>query len=182
MVAMAHDELAVLLERERRALSALLRARGATPDEVDDVLQSAFIKASLALTNAVKAPASLHGWFVTIVKNTYTDLYRTKKREVSLEDAPVGAEADGALDASSGCRCAPALAAQTLSKSTAALVSHVDVEGLSVKDAANLLGLAPNAASVRLHRAHASLRSAMLAHCGPCCGSYRSAAQCECHA
>lgn len=172
--------LTTLLRRERGALLAFLRRRGATEAEAEDVLQAAALKAHAAMDGVRgPAPGRERGWFYRIVKNELVDTRRAERPRADVDEleALPSEEADGAGGA---CGCATALLSRTLSPETASLVSAVDVRGEPVARAASELGLLPNAASVRLHRARTSLRKALVAACGACCSTFRGASSCTC--
>lgn len=172
--------VAALLRRERGALLAFLRRRGATPTEAEDVLQAAALKAHTAWGDARgPAPGRERGWFYRIVKNELVDTKRAERPHADVTELDA-LPADETDVASGACGCATALLARTLSPETASLVSAVDLRGEPVARAASELGLLPNAASVRLHRARTSLRRALVDTCGACCSTYRGASTCTC--
>lgn len=172
--------VAALLRTERGALLAFLRRRGATPTEAEDVLQAAALKAHTAMGDARgPAPGKERGWFYRIVKNALVDAKRAERPHADVTELDA-LPADDTEVAGGACGCATALLARTLSPETASLVSAVDVRGEPVARAASDLGLLPNAASVRLHRARTSLRKALVDTCGACCSTFRGASACTC--
>lgn len=172
--------LAALLRRERGALLAFLRRRGATDAEAEDVLQAAALKAHTAMGGARgPAPGRERGWFYRIVKNELVDTKRAERPRADVTELDA-LPADETEAAGGACGCATALLDRTLSPETASLVSAVDVRGEPVAQAAGELGLLPNAASVRLHRARTSLRKALVDTCGACCSTFRGASTCTC--
>lgn len=174
--------IAALLRRERGALLAFLRRRGATPAEAEDVLQAAALKAHVAMGGARgPAPGKERGWFFRIVKNALVDAKRAERPHVDVADLDAVPANEAEVEAHA-CGCATALLSRTLSPATASLVSAVDVRGEPVARAASELGLLPNAASVRLHRARTSLRKALVDTCGACCATFRGASACTCDA
>jgi RNA polymerase sigma-70 factor (ECF subfamily) len=185
----AEERLAALLTADRGALLAFLRRRGANDAEAEDVIQSASLRALEALTRgSAAAPGDLRAWLFGIVKNTHIDAHRGLAARATDGRSCVDVEtiADSlpteALELSPeiGCQCLQPLVEKTLSPATAALVRAVDAGDSSVSEAARSLGLAANAASVRLHRARTTLREALASSCGPCCATYRGAASCDC--
>jgi RNA polymerase sigma-70 factor (ECF subfamily) len=187
----AEERLAALLTADRGALLAFLRRRGANDAEAEDVVQSASLRALEALTRgsaSLAPPVDLRAWLFGIVRNTHIDAHRglaartTDDRsrvdvETIAESLPTEASE---LSPEIGCRCLQPLMEKTLSPATAALVRAVDEGDSSVSEAARSLGLAANAASVRLHRARTTLREALATSCGPCCATYRGAVSCDC--
>jgi len=67
------------------------------------------------------------------------------------------------------CRCVSGVLS-TLKPEYLAAVRAVDLDGAPVEQLARAEGITPNNASVRLHRARASLRQKLSAVCGSCAG------------
>jgi RNA polymerase sigma-70 factor (ECF subfamily) len=65
------------------------------------------------------------------------------------------------------CRCFEPLLS-TLPSTQAGLLRLVELEGRPVADAARVLGISANNASVSLHRARAALRAKVEETCGAC--------------
>jgi len=183
------ERLAALLTADRGALLAFLRRRGARDAEAEDVVQIAALRALEALTRGTSPPpADLRGWLFGIVKNTHIDAHRGAagrntdgRARVDVETLADSLPTETAETAPEiGCQCLRPLVESALSPVTAALVRAVDEGDSSVSEAAHALGIAANAASVRLHRARTTLREALATSCGPCCATYRGAASCDC--
>jgi RNA polymerase sigma-70 factor (ECF subfamily) len=65
------------------------------------------------------------------------------------------------------CACVRTLS-ETLKPEYAQALQRIDVDGLSVQDYAAELGIQPNNAAVRVHRAREALRKRVIASCGTC--------------
>lgn len=141
------------------------------PDEAEDVLQEAFIRACDQI-DSFRGESGLGTWLHRIVINTA--LMRLRKRMpvsssdvASLADQP-GKQwqsvASGAEEPSQEVLSAELLSAldsavRRLPETLRTAFVLRDVEGLSTRDAAGLLGVSESALKVRLHRARLALRS-----------------------
>ena len=162
--------------RERRAeFEAFVRARVA-PQEVDDVLQVAALRA-IERADMVDDPEKVVAWLYRIHRNLIIDTYRRRETERKYVDGggEVPEHSEVTLDES--CRCSVSQA-QRLPESYASILSLVDTRGLPLSDAARTLEITRNNAAVRLHRARKALRAAMLEHCGVT--DVRDCAGCRC--
>jgi RNA polymerase sigma-70 factor (ECF subfamily) len=65
------------------------------------------------------------------------------------------------------CACVRSLS-ETLKSEYADALRRIDVEGASVQDYAAEIGIEPNNAAVRVHRARAALRKRVTSSCGTC--------------
>src|SRR5207302_151618 len=88
-----------------------------------------------------------------LIRATYADVYALCRRMLAEPD-------DLAVTADLAARSEAALA--TLPEDARAVVVLRDIEGLSTKEVAELLGVTENVVKVRLHRAHARLRALVL--------------------
>ncbi|MBX3269198.1 MAG: hypothetical protein KF729_02995 [Sandaracinaceae bacterium] len=168
--------LAAYVAAERGSLRARLVRLGLSEADADDALSEATAD-GLRDVGQVRDLTRLPAWFGRVVRRAGARVRASRRREL-VTDAPP--ELTTELPADPGCRCASRLL-ERLPPLTRALVERVDVGGERVNDAAESLGLTPNAASVRLFRARARLRELMF----ECCGaqSAREAdATCECPA
>ena len=141
------------------------------PDEAEEVLQETFINACRGVDN-FKGRSSLSTWLYRIATNN--GLMRLRRRESStssLDQSSLDPEADfkpGHLEDWDWNPEAVALTGelrQTMAEAVASLPDSLraafvlrDLEGLSTKEAAEVLGISPGSLKVRLHRARLLLR------------------------
>jgi RNA polymerase sigma-70 factor (ECF subfamily) len=172
---------------ERGALDELIRATYADvyrlarrmladPDEAADATQEVFIRVMRSVVG-FRGDAAFGTWLHRVTVNVcLTSLRkRSKARETGVvagrtpfampDDATsiAGNDAlpdDRAATADLARRSEAALA--TLPEEARAVVVLRDIEGLSTKEVADLLGVTENVVKVRLHRAHARLRTLVL--------------------
>jgi RNA polymerase sigma-70 factor (ECF subfamily) len=176
---------------ERGALDELIRATYADvyrlalrmladPDEAADATQEVFIRVMRSVVG-FRGDAAFGTWLHRVTVNVcLTSLRkRSKARETGLvagrtpfampDDvaAIAGEDAlpdDRAATADLARRSEAALA--TLPEESRAVVVLRDLEGLSTKEVADLLGVTETVVKVRLHRAHARLRTLVLGESG----------------
>lgn len=73
-----------LYRRERSALLGFIRSRTANTEEAEDLLQEVFLQA-LRNANAAEPIENILGWLYTVARNRIIDLYRRRRRTVSLQ-------------------------------------------------------------------------------------------------
>jgi RNA polymerase sigma-70 factor, ECF subfamily len=180
-----HDEqqlLSGLRRRDRMACTCLLkyyaprllRLAGqlmGDPDEAEDVLQEAFIRACDRI-DTFRAESGLGTWLHRIVINTALMRLRAR-RAVTADDIEtmIGDDSDQKWQSVSASSIEPSrevLGAElmdAMNEAVARLPESLrtvfvlrDVEGMSTREAAELLGISESAAKVRLHRARLALR------------------------
>ncbi len=156
----------VLLRRHDRRVYCTVRAILRDEDEVEDAMQQAWIQAYLHLAE-FQGNAAFSTWLVRIAANEA--LQRLRKRGPL---APVAVSDDEEDTMSPGEdpeeRAAAREAIELVERAVDALPPHHrlvfmlrEVEGLSTAETAAALGIAEDAAKVRLHRAKAALRRAL---------------------
>jgi RNA polymerase sigma-70 factor (ECF subfamily) len=160
-----YDSLAPRLRRY------LLRA-SRDPDWADDLLQQTMLQIHGARGRFIVG-AEVFPWAFAIARRLLIDSVRRRKserRNISLETgghaaSPVDAPADqrSADELIDSGRLARALEAELerLPESHRAAFELIKHEGLSIREAAQVLGATPNAVKLRAHRAYAALRSAL---------------------
>lgn len=160
-----YDSLAPRLRRY------LLRA-SRDPGWADDLLQQTMLQIHRARGRFI-AGAEVLPWAFAIARRLLIDGVRRRKHErhaISLETggreaSPVEAAADqhGADELIHSARLVRALEAELerLPSSQRAAFELIKNEGLSICEAAKVLGTTPNAVKLRAHRAYAALRSAL---------------------
>jgi len=164
------NRLDVLVQSQARFLRFLERRMRSRAD-AEDLLQAAFLKL-VAQKEPLRDEEKIVPWFYQLLRNLMVDHYRHRDAMARLESS-VAAEAetttmsvDEALF-TAVCTCVndiiPALKAEH-----AELVRRVEVGGEPLHHVASDLGITPNNASVRLHRARRTLREALQDTCGVC--------------
>ena len=160
--------------RGRDQLLEVARRRGGTRIDAEEVLQLALQRA-LERADQLREPSRAAAWVGRIVRNAVLDELRKQPRSsVALDVAELPARADDAAV----CRCVLAQA-QQLKPEYAQILRRVVVDMVPVTAVAQELGLTPNNAMVRLHRARTALKQRLQLHCGTTSLSACSDCGCE---
>ncbi len=170
------DALDALIRATYADVYALCRRMLADPDEAADATQEVFVRVMRSVLG-FRGESSFGTWLHRVTVNVCLTALRKRTRARAAgtvaggtpfalpgDDLDVGgAEAgpdDLAVAADLAKRSEAALAA--LPEEARAVVVLRDLEGLSTKEVADLLGVTENVVKVRLHRAHARLRKMVL--------------------
>lgn len=170
----AFDAVCNAIGTQRDRLLAVVRRNGGTKVDPEEVLHIA-IQRALERANQVREPARAEAWVGRVVRNVLIDELR-KQREPVL-DTDTHEVAVPADDQPFDCWCV-LVQAEQLKPEYAEILRHVIVEGRAVTDVAPTLGLTPNNAMVRLHRARIALKERMHSHCGTT--TAKSCSDCGC--
>lgn len=162
-----HHHVERLAPELRRYLHGRLPA-----EDVDDVLQEVALRA-LQNSHKLERPERVRSWLYRITKNALTDHYRRSAREIPHDQVELVMEPPSPEP----CTCASNLT-KNLAPGQSQMVRLVDVESLSLTEAAQRAGSSVNAATVALHRGRKRLREKLDELCGAT--DYRSASTCEC--
>jgi RNA polymerase sigma factor (sigma-70 family) len=168
-----------VLREHRPAMIAFVRKRAGHIVDPEDVLQQAAVRA-LAKSEQLREPQHARAWVYRIVRNVLADELRAIGLPVVEQNDEMVAnlpEEEGHEHAGQTCRCALNLA-KTLKPEYAAILERVVLEEEPVTAIAEELGVTPNNAMVRLHRARNALRSLLEKHCNTT--STRSCLDCGC--
>jgi RNA polymerase sigma-70 factor, ECF subfamily len=155
---------------------ALCRRMLADPDEAADATQEVYLRVMRSVLG-FRGESAFGTWLHRVTVNVCLTALRKRSRARAAgmvaggtpfalpgDDAGLastaGAPEDLAVTADLAARSEAALA--TLPEDARAVVVLRDIEGLSTKEVADLLGVTENVVKVRLHRAHARLRSLVL--------------------
>jgi RNA polymerase sigma-70 factor (ECF subfamily) len=164
---MAPDQNSIV-EVVRRALTsrraefvALIRRRAGAELDAEEILQAALQRA-LERAPQLRDPARAEAWFGRIVRNVLIDELRRERHAVRAI-TPDDLAAPEVTPARCGCVLSQA---SKLRPDYATILERVVVNGTPVTQVATELGVTPNNAMVRLHRARVALRKRMVAHCG----------------
>jgi RNA polymerase sigma-70 factor (ECF subfamily) len=144
----------------------LVRMRGSA-HVADDLVQETFLRMHRARATFAKG-ASVVPWMYTIARNVLIDHARSAKvraaSETAADDAPepidTGADTESAAVASEAARTVERVLARLPVAQREAFVL-LRYEGLSVNDAAQVLGATPAAVKLRAFRAYEALRAAL---------------------
>lgn len=161
------DALARLLASHRDFLRFLER-RLSNPADAEEVLQAAFAR-TLERGGDIRDSESAVAWFYRLLRNAIVDHHRrqaAEKRALARHDEVPPQGQDEGLH-SVVCQCMVTLL-PNLKPEYADLLRRVDLEEAPVAETAQQLGITPNNASVRLHRARAALRRELERSCGTC--------------
>jgi len=163
-----------VLRSRRSEMLARIRRRLGTLVDAEDVLQMATQRA-LERADQVRDPSRAEAWVGRVVQSVVMDeLRRPRSRVVALEDCELSSRGEAEEES---CWCVLAQA-QRLKPEYSAILKRVVIDGAKLADVASELGLTPNNAMVRLHRARAALRRQLARHCGTT--HVRSCSACGC--
>lgn len=161
-------EVVKKLVENHRAFLAFVEKRVSSRDVAEEILQSALVK-NVEKFDTVRETAV--GWFYRVLRNAIID-YRRRKAvaDKRFESIATDAQANYGHDEELYgvvCKCVGELAG-TLKPEYADALRHIDVEGVSVKDYAESIGISSNNAGVRVFRAREALRKQVVRSCGTC--------------
>jgi RNA polymerase sigma factor (sigma-70 family) len=147
-----------------------LERRVANRAEAEDILQEAFVK-GMERASSVRDEESVVAWFYRTLRNTVIDHHRRRGAAGRAMDA-FARELDLAVEPPADvketvCACVRALS-ETLKPEYGEAIRRIDVDGMSVQAYAAEIGIDPNNAGVRVHRARQALRKSVRASCGTC--------------
>ncbi len=161
--------LQALVDNHRRFLDFLERRTGSRAD-AEDVLQGAFVRA-LEKGGDLRDGESAVAWFYRLLRNALVDRHRAEAtRGRAIESKGEEGDDEGNEDPElrgEVCRCVVGLL-PTLKPEYAELLRRVDLEGEAVNGAAQAIGITPNNAGVRLHRARKALLREVQRSCRTC--------------
>jgi RNA polymerase sigma factor (sigma-70 family) len=161
------ESIQTLVENHRRFVR-FLQPRVRTPQDAEEILQAAFVKA--VETDQTIREESVIAWFFRLLRNALIDYYRRRgveQRALERQQLEWTEAADDQALTQTVCACVNDLIG-TLNPDLGDLVRRVDVGGMEVAVAASELGITPNNASVRLHRARRALKERLEQSCGTC--------------
>jgi RNA polymerase sigma factor (sigma-70 family) len=135
----------------------------------EDVLQEAFVK-GLAKASAIRDEESATAWFYRVLRNAVIDHARrraaaNRRLEAFALELERHDEQPETID--QVCQCVARIAS-TLKPEYADAVQRIEVEGMSVKDFAESVGISSGNAAVRVFRAREALRNQVVRSCGTC--------------
>ncbi|MBY5827786.1 RNA polymerase sigma factor [Rhizobium leguminosarum] len=172
------DELAIraIVQRHNQRLFRTARAIIRNDAEAEDVVQAAYVKAFTNLTT-FRGDAQLSTWLTRIALNEALGRVRARKNTTGVEEIDMQTTAPGgevlqfpsslsATDpetelARSQARHLLENAVDELPDDFRAVFVLRDVEGMSTDEAASYLGIRPETAKTRLHRARKMMRQSI---------------------
>ena len=162
--------VARLLANHRRFLD-FLNTRIGNREDAEEILQDAFTR-GLQKAGEIRNEESAIAWFYRLLRNAVTDHCRraVAGRKALEAHAREATEADLRFDADVKgvvCECIHDLV-PLLKPEYSDLIRHVDLGGTDISSAADILGISPGNARVRLHRARAALRNELERVCRTC--------------
>lgn len=164
------EKVKILVANHQRFL-AFLRPRVESDEVAEEILQAAFVK-GIEKSETIRDGESSVAWFFRLLRNAVIDHYRRRDAErrgherYADESREAVAELEVAIE-DTVCACVGDLI-PTLKAEYAEILRRVDLEGRSVVETAAALGVTPNNAAVRLHRAREALRKRLQQSCGTC--------------
>lgn len=174
--------------RNRDIFLRYLSRKVSSLEDQEDILHHAYNKA-VRYIHTLKSEDLAHAWFRGILRHSIADFYTSKqkvtsRRQVLTEDPTFcdDAPGDDAFVAPINlCHCSEKLI-QEFSSETIELITRVDLNDEKPSEVAPSLGLTPNAARVKLHRAHTKIRQRLQEHCTtPGDGTrYQDYLECQC--
>lgn len=176
----AHPAAEAALLHGRAAFLGFLTKRLGNSADAEDVLQEFCVRV-LARRDQLRDVERMDAWLYTVLRSTLNDHFRRSARRGRLAAAAAREPEEWAEDAAEQmshiCTCMTGLIPE-LRPAEAELIRRIDFGEEDRAAVAVDLGLSRNALGVRLHRARAALRDALMSHCGPCCQT--GADDCHC--
>lgn len=162
------------IQAERGRFVDFLRRR--VGDEAEDVFQQSLLRA-VERAGELRDPALARPWFWRVLRNAVADHHAARVSRDARLAALRAAEPETPDEETAACACALGLLAR-LPPGYAEILRRVDLDDERVVDVARALGITPDNASVRLHRARAALRERLAG----CCAvrSMRACFTCDC--
>jgi RNA polymerase sigma factor (sigma-70 family) len=168
-IGLTPEVIRTLVDNYARFLAFLERRVGR--EVAEEILQDAFVR-GIDRGGALRDDESAVAWFYRVLRNAVVDRHRRRDAErrafelAAFEPESENVAPDDAL-LKVVCACVGALV-ETLKPEYADAVRQVDLEGASVGDYAARVGITPNNAGVRLHRAREALGKQLQKSCGTC--------------
>jgi RNA polymerase sigma-70 factor (ECF subfamily) len=163
------DRTEPLVQSKIRFLTFLERRLGSR-DDAEDLLQTAYLRA-VAEAGTVRDEEKVVPWFYQLLRNLLVDHYRHRAATARLGQRLAREnETTAVLEKElfrEVCRCVKDVT-KTLKPEYHEILLRVELQDESLEGVARELGITPNNASVRLHRARRALREALQVTCGAC--------------
>ncbi len=164
------ERIDLLVQSKTRFLNFLERRLGSRAD-AEDLLQTAYLKA-FAEAGTIRNEEKVVPWFYQLLRNLLVDHYRRRTAHSRLEEH-LAREAETKTEIGEEellrevCGCVTEVA-EALKPEYREILLRVELQDDPLEGVASELGITPNNASVRLHRARRALREALQVTCGVC--------------
>jgi RNA polymerase sigma-70 factor (ECF subfamily) len=159
-----------VLVRSKGEFLRFLEKRLGDRAEAEDLLQTAFLKA-ITQGSTLHAEEKVVPWFYQLIRNLLVDHYRHRDavtRAMQLVATENGTATGLDEELFGATRACVRDVVDTLKPEYAELIRRVELGEEPLPRVARDLGITPNNAWVRLHRARRALRDALRATCGAC--------------
>ncbi len=161
------EVVAQLVENHREFLRYVERRVG-NHAIAEEILQEAFVR---SLDRGDEIRDSVVGWFYRVLRNAVVDYQRRQavaSRRLDEFAAELAVTPDGGEElANVACACVARLAG-ALKPEYADALRRIEVDGVSVKDYGESVGISASNAGVRIFRAREALRNQVARSCGTC--------------
>lgn len=145
-------------------VSARLRpflARRISPSDIDDVMQDVFIRLQRGLP-ALRDQQRFTGWLFQIARNSIADHLRARARhplpDASIVDEPAAEVPEDDRDAARALSACVSLFVARLPSPYREAITLVELEGLTAREAADMVGISVSGMKSRVQRGRAQLR------------------------
>lgn len=163
-------DTAALWSRFSADLRDYIARRVDRPEDVDDVLQTVFVRIQVGL-GSLRDDDRLLGWIYTLTRNAITDHYRraSRRRELPVGDLPTELHPlqepqDGERGVAELAGCLRPMLTRLPAEQAAAL-ELVELQGVSQAEAARRTGISLSGMKSRVQRGRGRLRALVLECC-----------------
>jgi RNA polymerase sigma-70 factor (ECF subfamily) len=163
------EALKLLVESHAEFL-AFLERRVGSRELAEELLQQAYVR-GIERGGAIDDDGSAVAWFYRLLRNALVDHARrndaaSRALHRWADELASSPQVDESLHRTV-CACVSKLLV-TLRPEYAAALQAIELEGKKLGEFANQVGITPNNAAVRLHRARAALGERLRTSCGTC--------------
>ncbi len=159
-----------LLVQSKSRFLTFLEGRLGNRADAEDLLQTAYARA-VAEGGTLRDKEKVVPWFYQLLRNLLVDHYRHRATTGRLEERLARETKTTAVIEKDlyreVCRCVNDVT-EALKPEYHEMLSRVELRDEPLQQVASELGITPNNASVRLHRARRALREALQVTCGAC--------------
>jgi RNA polymerase sigma-70 factor (ECF subfamily) len=151
-------------EAHHNQLFNFIRKRVDDPDVAKDLLQDVFLKI-LDKIDTLKDSEKLQNWLYQITRNIISDYYRQKQKENKLAEYPFEAHEPEELNAMSQAESWIGLYVDELPENYRQAVELFELQGLSIAEIAQQLGISYTNARARIQRGRKALKKSLTDCC-----------------
>lgn len=149
-------------ENLRNAIYGFHRNRSGNSEVAEDLTQETLLKVSQKL-DTLKDKEKLKSWSFQIARNISNDYYRRQRESIPIDERYEAEDASPDINRLVATWLPRAL--ERIPASDRQIITLVDIEGGSVKRAAETLGLSYSAAKSRIQRARQKIKEQLLECC-----------------